>query len=334
MKLTPYMILAMGLASFSCASTPSPVQETLEPVPADEIIDLAPAVPEEPVQEAPDPAQLAFQSYQEQVGDVSLSLLSSPKETLSRRAFSAPFVVKAARSDGSPVAGLELSVSYPASRAEDGSIVFGSAAVTTAEDGTAIWAAGTPDAAFSSFVSFAPALNGDLSENGQAVALTRSKAVEAPFKVRTRFMQAGGSLAIVDFSASGAPIRSRSDSSSALLMSLMQKGFVRIGNADFTDQVASGSREAVYKAAKSLFGSSSAYLIFGTVKYASPVQKTEAGYSCTLLADITCLDMKDGSVLYRTEIEETAVEKQEWSALTQARSAIAKKLSEQIYYGM
>ncbi|MCR5724192.1 MAG: hypothetical protein K6G80_03805 [Treponema sp.] len=334
MKASSYIFFVVGLTAFSCASAPkSAGADPLDAV----LVTEAEQAADKASQEAEvviDEKQLALDAYKTLVGDVTLSVVSAPKETVAKKAFSAPYVIKALHADGSPASSFSLTVTYPSGRDENALIVFATAALTADEAGMASFTPGIPAGAFNTTVRFSPAVSESDADNEEIQKLAAEKTVEAPFAVHTRFQHAGGGLAIVDFNASGAPIRMRSDSSSALLTNLMKKGFLKVGNADFTDEVASGNRSAVYKAAKNLFGSVSTYLIYGTVKYAEPVKKSEAGYTCTLTADITCLDMRDGSLLYHTTTSATATEKQEWSALTQARTTLTKDVAEQIYYGM
>ena len=51
--------------------------------------------------------------YAKKIEGIRLSVVSSPKETTKGKAFSSPFVFKAEKTDGTPVAGLELSISFP-----------------------------------------------------------------------------------------------------------------------------------------------------------------------------------------------------------------------------
>lgn len=333
MKVTPYIFFAIGLTSFSCASTPKttvPAEASLTP----QEYEQTAIEPTAEVNTSIDEAAIAFEAYVAKFSAITLSVESSPREISAAKAFATPYVVKATNADGTPAEAIPLTVRFPKERAEDGGIIYNEAEIVTQSDGTASFTPETPLNPCNDVIIFSPKIDDSSLGNERIVSYAQEKSVTAPFLVHTRRLQAGGSIALVDFTQSGTPIRNRSDSSSALLINLMQKGFSRIGNADFTDQVAGGNKDAVYKAAKALFGNASSFLIFGTIKYAEPMQKTDSGIVCTLVADLTCIDMKDGRVLYHSVTEKSATEKQEWSALTAARTALAKDLAVQIFYGL
>lgn len=269
--------------------------------------------------------------YKEKISGITLSVESAPKETTAGRAFAAPFVFKAVKSDGTPVEDLELAISYPETKS-GGTVSFALASLTTTSSGTVVFIPATPQSSFDSEISVYPA--GDVTNPAIADA-AESVSVSAPYKVRTSKAQAGGTISVVDFSQSGKPIVSNSVSSSNILMALMKLGFKRVGNADFTTSILSGDRETVYKAAKALIGSASSYLIYGTVKYASPLEQDSDGkYTLTLEGTITCLDMKDGSVLLETTRTATSREDKDWNCLPSARKSLADLLAEAINYGL
>ncbi|MDE5799324.1 MAG: hypothetical protein K2H73_09990, partial [Treponemataceae bacterium] len=70
------------------------------------------------------------------------------------------------------------------------------------------------------------------------------------------------------------------------------------------------------------------------VRYAQPIQKTADGCTCTLSGDITCLSMKDGSVLYHTTRTATASDAREQQALAKARADLTRQIADAVYYGL
>ena len=109
--------------------------------------------------------------------------------------------------------------------------------------------------------------------------------IDLPYLVATNMKASGGSIAIVDFTKAGKPITSNSETSSAVLTELIKKGFTRIGNCDFVNEVASKNDAAVQRSASELFGKSVTYLIYGTVKY-DTVEKVDAGFHVVLRAEL------------------------------------------------
>lgn len=296
--------------------------------------DIQPALQETQIQESEkpkaDPKDAAFEAFSKTISGLTLSVVQTPKEVIAGRIFTQPFSVKALHADGTPAEGLPLTVSYPAEKTAGG-ISFAHETVLTSQDGTASFTPPKTSFACNSVLSFAPA--GDTS-NKKIEQLIAEKTVTAPYKVKTNKMSTGGSIALVDFTKSGKPVSSDFASSSSLLMTLMKKGFVRIGNAPYISDVAYGDQEAVYKSAKKLFGSLSTFLVYGTVKYASEVEKTDSGYSLTIASEITAIDMKDGSVLYHTTKQTTATDTKEWNVINVARKNLADELADELLYNL
>ena len=268
--------------------------------------------------------------YEEKTGDVKISIVSAPKSTVKGRPFAVPFKIKAVHADGTPASGFEITVSYPDQVSND-EVTFAASLLKTTEDGTVSFDPAAPSKSVRSIVRFYPAFD-DGDEDVSSAQL--KAAVTAPWLVKTDLMKSGGSTALVDFAENGKPITNNSVSSSKLLTSLMRDGFTRIGNADFTKQIVSGDKAAVYKSACSLFGTALSYLIYGTVKFVTPATKTETGWTCTLTADITCLNMKDGSILYQTTRTVTAEDSKQWNVLTKTREALGEELADAVVYGM
>lgn len=269
--------------------------------------------------------------YAKKIEGIRLSVVSSPKETTKGKAFSSPFVFKAEKTDGTPVAGLELSISFPETKI-NGQPTYSLANLTTNSSGTVIFVPATPAFSFNSKISVYP--SGDVT-NAEIAKLAEKVSVSAPYKVKTNLYASGGTVAIVDFNASGKPILSNSVSSSNLLMALMRSGFVRIGNADFSNAILTDDIPTVYKTASNLVGSNSAYLIFGKVKYLTPIEKNaDQKYTLTLEGNITCLDMKTGSILCELHSTATVTEDKDWNCLNSARKLLAENLAHEIIYGL
>lgn len=273
----------------------------------------------------------SYKRYKDMVDGIVLTMTAAPKATAKGRAFASPFSVKVTKSaDGTPAENIKLTVRYPAAKA-DGELQYAETTVTTTASGTADFAPPVPQSALNGTFTAFPA--GDMSDPNIAAA-AQLASVTAAFQVRTDLLQAGGCIAIVDISANGTPITTRSDSSSLVLTEMMKKGFVRVGNIDFTREVVSGDRARVYAAAKPMIGGATAFLIYGTVRYEQPIEKTTGGYVCALAADITCLSMKDGSVLCRMTKTSRATDAKDSQALTKARADLARQITESVYYGL
>jgi len=263
--------------------------------------------------------------FLEKMKGVSLSVASAPGTTIKHKAFSAPYVVKAVRSDGKPVAGLKITVTYPESRDDGSSIVNGTVSIETDDTGTAVYTPSIPEYAFENEVLFQPAVP---SSDPAVLKVAKQVSVTAPWKVRTDYMNKGGIICLVDYNTKGSP------SSSKLLITLINKGFSNVGNVDFTKEIKSGNQQAVYEAAHKLVGSSASYFIYGTVKTVDPVTKTASGFTCSLEGTIFCLDMKTGHQIFTAQKTVSIQEKAEWKVIDTAKEELGKVLAEAIMYGM
>lgn len=313
----------------SCASTKSASQSDSDKKTGEaKVLKVINAENKEPVKKPDTPADI----YSKKIQGITLSSESAPKETRASKAFASPFVFKAVKEDGSALQGLELTVNYPEAKT-DGKISFGIASLTTDENGTVSFTSPVPTCSMDSEITVFPA--GDVSDP-EIAKKAAEVSVSVPYKVKTNKQMAGGIIAIVDFNASGKPITNNSVSSSNLLMSLMNNGFKAIGNADFTTAILQNDPAVVYKSAKTLLGNHSSYLIYGTVKYAAPIEKKPDTnkYQLTLSGELICLNMKDGSILTKTEKTVTVTEDKDWNCLPSARKLLAEAFTQTVLYGL
>ncbi len=271
----------------------------------------------------------AVDIYKKKVEGVKLTSVSSPKETVKNKAFASPFVVSVTDGEDKALSGFEVTVMYPVSKEGD-KVTFEKQSLVSDSEGKVSFTSPVPVQSFNSSVIFAPAFD---EKDELIYELSMLHSVALPYMVKTNLVW-NGSICLVDFDQKGKPLTSSSQSSSNLLKQLMMLGFSGIGNADFTSQVLNGDSNTVYKAAKNLMGNSSSFLIYGTVKYDSPVQKSENLYKCDLTAEITCISMKSGSILYTTEQKVSVTDKSDWSAVNSAKTEIAKQIALSVKYGM
>lgn len=275
-------------------------------------------VPPQPVVQ--EKVKTAFDEYQEKVSGITLSAVSSPKETIKSRAFASPFAISVTNEDGSPVSDFEISVVYPSSKS-NGDVVFSETSVVSDASGRASFAAAVPSFACNSAVKFYP--KGDMKDE-QISKAASDLTVQIPYKVRTNLRNSGGIIAVIDYNQSGTPLLSNTLSSSSLLTSLMKLGFTGVGNSNSTinSAVIKGDRKGVYTATKNLVGSNASFVIYGTIKY----NEDASG----LIGEATALSLSDGSVLCRAS--KTASLK--GTTLASARNVIADYFASVLNYGL
>ena len=264
----------------------------------------------------------------EYLNDVQFEKVSVPPATTKGKAFKSAFSVKLVSKTGmvNPQ-NLKYTVTYPIIDAE-GKKTTATQVLEPSEDGTIEFTSPAYQGAISSSATFKV----DLPE----IVYTdfeNTPSIDLPYLVATNMKASGGSIAIVDFTKAGKPITSNSETSSAVLTELIKKGFTRIGNCDFVNEVVSKNDAAVQRSAVELFGKSVTYLIYGTVKY-DTVEKTDAGFHVVLRAELKARHILQNKELFATTIISEATEKSEWAAINAARKKLAYTASNQVLYGM
>lgn len=257
------------------------------------------------------------------VENLSITAGKTPAQIRKNGAFKIPFTATVTNTeDNSPAQEIPVTVIYPKSRQND-TVTFESQELITNEEGQVSFS--VPDTSFAcnSFVTFKIGNN------------EFEKSVDIPYKVTTNRFSWGGTISILDYTKKGNPVTDNSLSGSAILTSMMRNGFSAIGLADFINEIDSGNTETVHKAAFNLIGNNVSYLIFGTVKYNGEITKEGSTVTIPMVAEITCLEMKNGQELYHTVLEVAGKGNSEWAALNNARNdLIGPQIVERIIYGL
>ncbi len=262
------------------------------------------------------------------LNDVEFEKVAVPPATTKGKAFKSAFSVKLVSKTGmvNPQ-NLKYTVTYPIID-EEGKKTTAKQVLEPSEDGTIEFTSPAFQGAISSSATFKV----DLPEIVYT-DFANAPSIDLPYLVATNMKASGGSIAIVDFTKAGKPITSNSETSSAVLTELIKKGFTRIGNCDFVNEVVSKNDAAVQRSASELFGKSVTYLIYGTVKY-DTVEKTDAGFHVVLRAELKARHILQNKELFATTIISEATEKSEWAAINAARKKLAYTASNQVLYGM
>ena len=265
--------------------------------------------------------------------DVNISVISSPKETSKGKAFSAPYNIHAAKSDGTPCASLSVIVEYPASRDAD-SISFEKETLVTDADGNATFSAPTPQFSAKSFVSFYPESSPALKNLAEA-----SKATAA-WNVRTNVTARSGILvSVVDYSQDGKMIvgGGAQPSTQALTAALWKGGLMGAQNADFHNSVDADDSARIQADAKRLVSGNTTfrYVVYGRVKYAEKMsQDAQGNWIVSLEGDAGALELATGKVLLKTRKSVSVKDKSQWNALKNAQEEMARQFAEEIVYGL
>lgn len=259
------------------------------------------------------------------IQNVSMKIVSQPSTTVKNKAFNAPYVVSVVK-DGNPAPNFSVTAIYPQSRNND-EINFAREILTTDKNGNVSFNPSAPTCAADSEVTFYPT---PINSDEDVVVSAINSGVSAKWKVRTNHTAKQSMIYMFDYDTKGRA----AGNSFAMLQSLRNSGFA-IGNGPISDaSYLDRPVEDLYKATKNMVGNSFDLLISGSVKYASPISKVSDGYSCTLVTDVTCISMADGSVIYKTQKEHTEIAKSENEALSKCRTALAAKMTNILLYAL
>jgi len=272
-------------------------------------------------------SQAAEQQFKEKIAGIDFSIKSSPKKTLKNTAFTSAYVVEVIDASKNPVPDFSVTISYPVSRIND-SIAYETKTFSTGADGLITFMPEVPEFSFDDKITFYPT---PVSSAPSIMQTAYAAGITASYKVLTDYLHKPGVIYVFDFNENNNP----GTNSQYLLKELINSG-VRVGNSPIpTSNYLSQSIESLYKATYKIVGNAYSFMICGSIKYAKKVQTDENGkYVCQLVADIRCVDMKNGSVIYSTQQTETAAAESKYKAVDTCRKLLAEKTAHAILYGM
>ncbi len=341
-----YIITVSSFALFSaCAGTPSPVASAkpIEDNLSSETLEIQNTEKENKTENKKEEAKKSENSnkemYKNYIKNIELSVSSTPKTTTKGKTFSSPYSIKAANEKGEILTNFAITAYYPIEKDTDGNITkYEKATLTTNEEGIASFTPKASSISCNDKIYFIPAANEKISDDKDIddINFIKENAISADYKVRTDYLYKGGVILILDMNKNGTSFDQNLPFGSEMQKSMRTLGFTGIGNGpDFSEQVMTGNQDAVYKAAKQWLGNASSYLIYGTVKYINPIETTADGKrTVTLEADITCINMRNNSILTHVVKQATITANSDWAVLTEARKQLADYVSEKIYFGL
>jgi hypothetical protein len=272
-------------------------------------------------------SQAAEQEFKEKIGGIDFLLKSSPRQTLKNTAFTSAYVVEVVDVLKKPVPDFSVTISYPISRMND-SISYETKTFNTDADGLITFMPEVPDFSFDDKITFYPT---PVSSDPSIIKTAYAAGITASYSVLTNYLHKPGVIYVFDFNENGSP----GTNSQYLLKELINSG-VRVGNSPIpTSNYLSQSIESLYEATYKIVGNAYSFMICGSIKYAKKVETGEDGkYVCQLIADIRCVDMKNGSVIYSTQQTETAAAESKFKVVDTCRKLLAEKTAHAILYGM
>ena len=318
---TIIFLLAFGVhAICSCAT----MQKTAKAAGRELVVKTDDALSEDAVSEHSVQEERAFLN---DISHITLEVVSAPSRTTKNVAFASAYKVRAKNADGCSVPDLSLTVSYPILR-ESNSITYAEQHLVTDKNGEAQFMPDVPRFSFDDAVTFYPTPQ---EKSSDAIDSYLARGVTAPYRVRTDLLSKNGIVYVFDFNQNGKALTN----SQHTLKALINIGATRLGNSPISSaHYLNQSVEQLYRATRNIVGASYSFMVAGSVKFANPVQSDGKAYTCALIADITCIDMQTGAVVYQTQQTETATAESSYKATENCRRALAAKTAHAIIYGM
>lgn len=269
-----------------------------------------------------------------QINNISIESVDVPKETIKGRPFKSSFKSIVKDLEGNPVANFPIQIKYPTSK-ENGKLIFSNMQLFSLDDGSISFMPETVDFSCNSVISISPAIPANVNFENEAVKnAVKNKTLEQSFKIKSDIVNKGAVLFIWDFNEKGRP----TSNSYTILSELRKKGVSLIGNAPVSDTSYIGKPlKELYEANFEYIGANMyGYLLYGTVKFEVPVTKVEDGdgYTCTLVADIYGISMKDGETVLHTTATTTALGSNWNYCVSNCKNELTTKIVEQIIYGL
>lgn len=270
---------------------------------------------------------------------LSVSVIQSPEIAIKEKDFNTAYIFQIHDRENKALIDFPISLSYPVSKVNQ-EIDFAEAHLKTDEKGCINFKPMDTHFSCNSFVYVYPSIqdreNLNENEKEEIKNYIEKNSFRVPYQVKTNLSNIGGSICIADYDKNGKLVTTNGYSTSALSISLRQKGFTGIGNLEFYKEIDDGNTEALLQKVRNLAGAVSFYFIYGKVKYANqPFLNENKQYEVSLDCEISCVVLKTSEILYSTKIQVTGFGNTEAAALNDARnSKMNSLLSEKIIYGM
>ena len=266
----------------------------------------------------------------QEMNKYTLKFTNVPKKAKKGKEFSSNFEVTVVDENNEPAADFAVCFLYP-SKKENSKIIQDSVVIKTDENGVASFNPGVVTFATRSSISAYPDITGKLESYYDVLPVPMAM---TDFVVESDVTSKGAIMFVFEYTENGKP----SKNSYEILSALRKKGVSQIGNAPISDtDYINASKEKIYKENYAyiedqidLFG----YLIGGTIKFSSPVEKTDDGYVAKLCAEIYGIDMKTGEVIYENTHELEALGSNWNYAVSNCRDKLTEVVVDSIMFGL
>lgn len=258
---------------------------------------------------------------------VEIVIQNQPAQTIVGNNFKSPYEIQAFDEEKNPIVDLPITVSYPSSN-KNSVVSFSTQNLFTDKNGMLSFMPAKATFSANSLITFYPTPDNTKSES---VKLAMNNSESAKWSVKSNIVNKGAVLFIWNYNELNKPVNNAYE----ILSELRKDGVSMVGNAPVNEtSYINADSKVLYKQNYSIIENSFGYLIAGTVKFVTPVEKINNEYSCTLIAEIRCIDMSNGNELLSFSITNTATGINWNECVSKCRSEIAEKVSDEIIYNL
>ncbi len=272
----------------------------------------------------PSPEEL----YLEKLKGISLTAASFPEKIMKGVSFTSPFTVKVLDKENNPLEGVKVIAEYPSGK-KDGELVFSKSELVSNSEGLVELTADNCGFAAMTKVKFYPSDGGFETEDIQNEI--QELTVSEDFVIESDLINKGAVLFIWDYNELNKP----TGNSYQMISSLQKKRIYNVGNAPVNDVSDIGkSKEYLYKANYEMIEDMFGYLICGTIKFTSPVEKKGDDYEANLEANIYALDMKNGEEVFKLHSTNTATGANWNKAVGKCKEELCDRIAQELIFGL
>ena len=320
-------IVLLGVASLillaSCASTPADDSQQKQASQEKTIEKSESKQIEIQIQET------AEELFLKSLEGFSIKKVSSPKEITKGRSFSEPFVFSVLKADASAAEGFSLTLEYPASKTEN-QINYEKIELLTDSEGKISFTPEKPAFSAKTTVKVYPT---PVSNDAELAENLKTFTAEADWKVKSDIAARGAVLFVWDYNEKDRPINNSYD----IQAEFRSRGITMVGNGPVNETSYIGKPKSLYKDTYDIIGGTAyGYLIYGTIKFEQAVTALEdgSGYYCILKAEIGAMSMKNGELIYSSEITYESKGKNWNECVSKGKEKLAELVVNDIIYGL
>ncbi len=253
----------------------------------------------------------------ETLKDVKISVLQTPKAADYGKPFTSSFIIQVRNSLNEILPDYPVTIEYPVSNVNE-KISFETFATTTDSAGKVLFKPENTDFTVSSQIYFYPT---PVSNKKSTIQAAKEAGTSTKFQIKSKLVSKGAILFIWEYNEKG-----KATTNCYSVLSELQTRGATVGNAPVNQESYIGAPiETIYKKNHEIVENNFGFLIGGTVKYKSPVEKdADKMWTCNLISEIYVIDMTTGKEIFRKTYKASEKDVKYDKAVSNCKKSISK----------